>query len=436
MTYTEELLAQRVNIVTASRKQYEKAEAEKRPMSKEEHDIFDKGIADVLRIDAQIKSIRQLDESERFLTESAGRRTSADSGTPTTARAEMASGKPPEARTIKFRGREITIPVASPDYARATTEYEDSFRQYLLKGETRGLKVSDNTKGGYLAPVEFSSQIIKFLDDAVFMRRLANVLPPLTSAVSLGVPSFDTDVADADWTAEVPAADISEDDTMRFGKRELTPHLDTKLIKMSMKLMRTSVLSVDTLVRDRLGYKFAITEEKAFLLGTGAQQPLGVFIADSNGVSTARDVVSGVAGALSFNADDLHNLKYSLKGPYQSRATWLFHRDSVKILAKLKDSTLQYLWQPSIQDGQPDRLMGRPVVMSEYVPNTFTVNKYVGMLADFKTGYWIVDSLAMEVQALDQLFALRNQVGLLGRKETDGMPVLEEAFARLKLAAA
>jgi HK97 family phage major capsid protein len=56
---------------------------------------------------------------------------------------------------------------------------------------------------------------------------------------------------------------------------------------------------------------------------------------------------------------------------------------------------------------------------------------YVGMLGDFSY-YWIADADTFAVQRLMELYALTNQVGLIGRLETDGMPVLEEAFARLK----
>jgi HK97 family phage major capsid protein len=72
--------------------------------------------------------------------------------------------------------------------------------------------------------------------------------------------------------------------------------------------------------------------------------------------------------------------------------------------------------------------------MSEYAPNTFTASQYVGILGDFSY-VWIADSLQMEMQRLEELFASTNQVGLIGRLESDGMPVLSEAFVRVKLAA-
>jgi HK97 family phage major capsid protein len=104
----------------------------------------------------------------------------------------------------------------------------------------------------------------------------------------------------------------------------------------------------------------------------------------------------------------------------------------VKRARKLKDGNSQYLWSPGLS-GQPGTILDRPYVMSEYVPDTYTTGLYVAAVGDFSY-YWIVDSLDMEIQRLDELFALKNQVGMVVRKETDGMPVLSEAFARLKLA--
>jgi len=74
-----------------------------------------------------------------------------------------------------------------------------------------------------------------------------------------------------------------------------------------------------------------------------------------------------------------------------------------------------------------------PISMSEYAPSTLTTGLYVGILGDF-SNYWIADALDMQVQRLVELYAEANQVGFIGRLETDGMPVLEEAFSRVKLA--
>lgn len=312
------------------------------------------------------------------------------------------------------------------------------FRGRILNGagysgegaeEFRALQADADTAGGYIrTPQQFIAELIKAIDNEVFIRQWATVLP-MTNADGVGIPTLDADPDDADWTSELGTG--NEDSAMKFGKRELKPHPLAKRIKISRKLLRASAIPVEQLVRDRLGYKFGVTMEKAYMTGDGVQKPLGLFTASANGISTGRDV-SSQNGTTAPTFNGLTNAKYSLKAGYQTRSRWLFHRDCVKEIAKITDGQGQYIWQPSKKDGDPDTLLGRPLYMSEYCPNTLTTGQYVGMIGDF-THYWIVDAMLMDLQMLNELYAETNQVGMIGRLESDAMPVLEEAFARVKL---
>ncbi len=316
-------------------------------------------------------------------------------------------------------------------------ELREAFKRYLRSGpnalsgdEIRALQADADVSGGFIvAPQQFGAQLMKAVDDQVFMRQLGTVIP-LDRAESLGIPSLDADPADADWTTELATG--SEDTTMAFGKRELTPHPMAKRIKVSNKLLRQAAIDVESLVTARLAYKIGITQEKGFLTGDGAGKALGIFTASAQGISTSRDVSTDNT-TTSITHDGILNAKYALKPQYWAKARWLFHPDAVKQISKLKDGEGQYLWSASTQTGQPDRLQSFPVLMSQYVPNTFTAGLYVGMLADFSF-YWIVDALNIQMQRLIELYAETNQVGFIARYEGDGMPVLEEAFVRVTLA--
>lgn len=312
-----------------------------------------------------------------------------------------------------------------------------SFVEYLRRGviggdgasELRALQADNDIQGGFLIPpMSMVNDLIKNIDDEVFIRKLASKRV-VNGAASLGIPTLEADPADADWTNELAIG--SEDSSMSFGRRELHPHPLAKMIKVSEKLLRADS-SVESLVLGRLGYKFGISEEKAFLTGTGAGQPLGVFTASASGVPTSQDVSTGNT-TTSVTFDGLMEAKYKLKAQYQKKAVWIFHRDAVKQIAKLKDGEGQYIWKVSVRDGEPDTILGRPFYMSEYAPNTFTTGLYVGIFGDF-SNYLIADALSVRIQRLVELYAATNQVGFIGRLETDGMPVLAEAFARVKLA--
>lgn len=303
-------------------------------------------------------------------------------------------------------------------------------RNALTDAETRDLEAGRPTDGGFIStPQQFVTKLIKNLDNEVFIRSRATKFQ-VPMAESLGAPSLDSDPDDFEWTAELATG--SNDTGMKFGKRELIPNPLAKRIKLSKKLLRVAALPVTDIVNQRMGYKLGVTQEKGYLIGDGNKKPLGVFTPSNDGIPTSRDVSTGNT-ATSMTFDGLISAKMSLKAQYWNRADWMFHRDAVAQLMKLKDGDGNYMWRMSVRDGEPDSLYGRPLMISEYAPNTFTTGLYAGIFGDF-SNYWIVDSLDFQIQRLVELYAETNQDGFIARYEGDGMPVLAEAFARVKLA--
>jgi HK97 family phage major capsid protein len=409
-----ELRAKRNTLVTEARALLDRAKGENRDLNAEETTSYEKLMTDQESIRSSIEREERQEKLDREMAES----------TRQAPRQNPGGGQ--------------------SDEERSRSEYRAAFGRWLGLGkdgrldpnEERALSAQTGAAGGYLmAPQEMVSTLIKSIDDDVFIRMLGTKYQ-VNSSDSLGAPSLDNDPADADWTAEITT--VGEDTTMTFGKRELRPQLVTKLLKVSNRLMRNAAMGAEAIVTQRLAYKVGITHEKGFLTGTGAGQPLGVFTASSDGISTSRDVSTGNA-TNAITMDGLINAKYAIKAGYQRRASWIFHRDGIKSIAKLRDDsgasagTGQYLWEPSKVANEPDRLLGSPVYQSEYAPNTFTTGLYVGLFGDFSF-YWIADNLQVQLQRLVELYAATNQTGFIVRAETDGMPVLGEAFARVKLA--
>lgn len=433
MPTIQELREKRGTSFTAARSILDKAKNEKREMTPTESESYDRAMNEfdaatdeITKIEAVEKREQRLTDAEKILAAPNERRT--DPGQP----GRNAGGA--EAREVVWKianGEERRIRL---DGRRSSEEYRANFEIYLANGTNRGLEARDLSAdspvdGGYLlAPTQMLANILKGVDDLAVIRQFATVYQ-LRNSQSLGTPTLDTDASDAEWTTEVQAG--SNDTAVKFGKRELNPVPLAKRVKISRKLLRSSVASVESFVQQRLAYKFGLTEEKAFLTGTGANQPLGLFTASTNGISTSRDVVTG--SATDFTADGLIDAKFTLKAAYWNRPStrWLLHRDGLRKIRKLKDSTNQYLWTPGLAGGEPDRILDIPYILSEYAPNTFTTGLYVAILGDLSY-YWIAESMAFEVQRLNELYAESNQVGYIGRQELDGMPALEEAFVRCK----
>lgn len=295
--------------------------------------------------------------------------------------------------------------------------------------EERALQGDLDTKGGFVtAPPAYFQEFIKGVDDETFIRRRGRVIT-LDSSESGIWPSLESDPDDAEWTTELSTG--SEDDAMAFGQRKLEAHPLSKRIKLSEDMLQHASF-LEGFVRERLAYKFGITEEKAYLTGDGNKKPLGVYTASADGVPTSRDVDS--VGSTAVAPDDIWNMIYNLKIGHRRRARWNGSRDFIKAVRKLKDNDNRYLWQDGLAAGQPDTLGGLPFDESEYSPSSFVADAYVAVLANWNW-YWILDAKQMTMKRLVELYAETNQIGLIGRRRLDGAPVLAEAFTRLKLKA-
>lgn len=397
-----ELREQRAKIAKDAREVMDRANSEARDMNSEEKAQFDKMIADVDKLKSQIESLEKVEAVEDEI--------SVDSEA---------------ARKRNVMGIETRD-------ARGSKDGLTAYRNYCRNGETRDLVLSTNTAGGYVVtPVEVSEQIITLMNNAVFMRQLATV-HTLNSAASLGAPRLTTDMTDPAWTSEVSA--VSADTAMVYDRRDITPKLLAKLVTVSHQLLNARP-NVEAHVNERLVYKYGIAQENGYLNGDGSGKPLGVFQPSSSGISTARDVV-GSNTTTAITADTLFDVKYFLKSGYlkSKSVAWILNRTVIKDIAKLKDSENRYLWQPALSAGTPDTLLDIAVYSSEYAPNTMTAGLYVGILGDFSY-YWIADQKALEIQRLVERYAEKNEVGFIGRFYSDGAPILEEAFSRIKLAA-
>lgn len=405
-----ELRQQRAALVAQARQILETAEAARRDLTAEETQEYDRIMGEVDGLKARIDRIEQMNSLDQDLRN---------------------PQRDPQARQEPDRqtsGR--THPRASAEYQAAFTQFLRYGPQSLSHDQVRALQSDDDTRGGYMvAPQQFAEGLIAEIDNMLFIRQWAHT-ETLTAAESLGAVSREQDLDDADWTSELRTG--RQDDELRLGKRELRPHPLAKRVLVSNTLLRRTSGRAESLVRERLAYKFGVTHEKGFLRGDGLQKPLGVFTASTDGISTARDISTGNT-ATEIRTDGLIEAKFSIKQQYWPRLRWIFHRDGVKQIRKLKDGEGQYIWRPGIGETAPDTILDSPYAMSEYAPNTFTTGQYVGIIGDFQF-YWIVDALDMQVQRLVELYAETNQVGFIGRLETDGMPVLQEAFSRVTLA--
>lgn len=386
-----------------------KAESEDRNLKPEEQESYDRALQDAQ--DYKQRADRM--ESEE--------RMSAETAEAIESRHQAGAGA-----VIPEAGSEVDPKVAENRAFDKLLMYGDN---KLNDADMRALSQGTDSEGGFtVAPEDFRTQLIKNVDELLFMRSIATTIR-LNKAKKLTLPTLADDISDADWTSELGSG--NEDSDLAFGQLDLTPNPLAKRIKVSKTVLRNSSLSIQEIVRQRMAYKFALTEEKASMIGTGNNQGLGVFTASADGISTARD--KRFDSATEIDADTIKTARNAIPQQYWDNLTWAMHVDLFDKIVTLKDTDGNYLYKAGITEADGDKLCGSPIKLSKFAPNTFSANGYLAVLGDF-SHYYFLDDLDFEIQVLVEKYAEANQVGYIGRRELDCKPAVEEAFVRLQLA--
>ncbi|MCL1796690.1 MAG: phage major capsid protein [Clostridia bacterium] len=301
---------------------------------------------------------------------------------------------------------------------RASDEYKADFGN-ILRGRmplNNVLSTSPDTDGGYLVPVEFERQIVMGLEEANIIRAIAKTI---TTSAERKIPVAATHSA-AQWTPENAAYTESNP---TFAQKTIDAFKLTDLVKVSLELLQDSMFDLESYIAAEFARAFGVAEEEAFCVGTGTGQPTGVF--------TAQGGTVGVTAGSTVTVDNLIDLIYALKSPYRRNAVFLMRDVTVSALRKLKDNNGAYLWQPSVQAGQPDRLLGYPIYTSPYAPAVAS-GAWPIAFGDF-SNYWIADRMGRTVQRLNELYAGNGQVGFIATERVDGKVILSEGIQLLQM---
>ena len=305
---------------------------------------------------------------------------------------------------------------------RASDAYKEDFDRHLHGKALVHNVLSEGTDadGGYLVPEEFERDIVTALEEENVVRSLAKVI---TTQHERKIPVA-TGHSTAQWTAENAAYTESNP---TFGQKQIDAFKLTDWCRVSVELLQDSAFDVEDYLMKEFARAFGIAEEQAFCVGTGTNQPTGIFTANGGTVGVT------AAANNAITADELISLVYALKSPYRRNAKFLMNDAAISAIRKLKDQNGAYLWQPSAQAGQPDRLLGYEIFTSPYVP-TMAAGALMVAFGDFKN-YWIGDRAGRTVQRLNELYATNGQIGYVATERVDGKVILPEGIQLLKMKA-
>ena len=334
-----------------------------------------------------------------------------------------------EAEMDKMLAMPVNSPITGKPFSgkeeektgRASNEYKNA----MLKALRTNFKQIDNVlqegvdeQGGYLVPEEYDRRLIDVLTEENIMRGLA------TTITTSGQHKINI-------AATKPAASwIEEGGALTFGDATFDQiYLDAyKLhvaIKITEELLYDNAFNLENYIITQFGKALANAEEDAFLNGDGTGKPTGIFHPTKGGQiygATAKDKIA---------TDDIISLIYSLKRPYRKNASFIMNDQTLCDLRKLKDNNGQYLWQPSVQMGEPDRILGYAVRTSQFAP-TAAAGKPLMAFGDYSY-YNIGDRGTRSFAELRELFAGNGMIGYVAKERVDGKLVLPEAVKVLNL---
>ena len=303
---------------------------------------------------------------------------------------------------------------------RASEEYKRDFLN-VLRGKPQIYNVmqeSVDADGGFLVPEEFENQIVTALEENNVIRSIAKTI---TTAAERKIPIAATHSV-AQWTPENGAYTESNP---TFGQKTIDAFKLTDLVKVSTELLQDSMFNLESYISSEFARAFGVAEEQAFCTGTGVGQPTGIFTENGGEIGLT------LTSTTNITCDNIIELVHSLKSPYRRNAVFLMNDSTISMLRKLKDTNGAYLWQPSLQAGQPDRLLGYPLYTSPYVP-TVAAEALPIAFGDF-SNYWIADRMGRSVQRLNELYAGNGQVGFLATERVDAKVILSEGIKLLKM---
>jgi HK97 family phage major capsid protein len=317
-----------------------------------------------------------------------------------------------------------------PSQDEADAAYLEAFRHYVRTGDTNQLNraaksykvinTATDTQGGFWVPEEWVNRLITALYESAIFPAAGATVQQTRGNNARHVPTMGWGGA-AVLTAEL-AAFNEEDPTA--GEIVFNPYKYTYLTKASDESLQDSIVSVEAAMQANAAHAFTLAWNTAQTVGTGTAQPQGITQPTYPGQVTA-------AGAAAVTSDEIIDVFYSLEYLYRGNASWMMNDKTAAMVRKLKGTDGQYIWERSLQLGQPATILGRPVYTNNSMPEATTGNVSI-VFGDFRY-FEITQWLPVTMKRLEELYAENGQIGIRWYDRWDSKVMLPAAFTSLKM---
>ena len=333
-------------------------------------------------------------------------------------------------RPVLARAAETEAPHQKAFEAYVRTGEDDALRG--LDMETKALSSAVAADGGYLVDPETADRVKGVLRSAASLRQVASV-------VSVESTSFDVLVDHTDigsgWASETGAT--GETGTPQIERISIPLHELSAMPKASQRLLDDSAFDIEGWLAARIAEKFARAEASAFITGDGVDKPTGILTHPQvdNDVwawGNIGYVPTGVSASFG-SPDVLIDLVYALGASYRANASFVMNSKTAGRVRKLKDADGRFLWADGLAAGEPARLLGYRVLISEDMPD-IAADATAVAFGDFSAGYTVAER--PDLRILRDPFSAKPNVLFYATKRVGGDVSDFAAIKLLKFAVA
>lgn len=392
----------------------EKAEKDKRDLTAEESEQFDKMSDEFEELEKRVRRGVQLTGQQKEIEQER-------------AISFLAPGeKAPDSLSEYRANLGVLRPSDEPEYRQAFYHWMTSARETDMEiEELRVLNKTTTTAGGFLVPVDMYDQVLRalrFQGSVLSLSKVIttssgdNLLYPVNSAHGV-----------ATWTAESAGYTLSDE---TFAQITLSAFKAATIIKVTEELMVDSAFPLDNFLATEFGERISVLQETGFIVGTGTGQPQGMIVA-GGATSNVTTTTAAVGNTLSFTYSALVSMIFSLPAQYRPSAKFLLNDNAARNLYLLLDSQNRPIWNVNIADNAPDTLLGYPVYTHPDIPAP-AVSTISGLFGDFERTYAIRQVDGFSMQRLGELYAENGQVGFRGYHRVDGRVMLAASMIAMK----
>lgn len=311
------------------------------------------------------------------------------------------------------------------DGGRAEAAYRDAMKASMVEGTA--------SLGGNLVPQLYGNRLVGKLKEDSIVRKAGAYQFPVSGGYKFQVPTI-TRSGSAPIANEMAAASQMEP---TFGTVDFQAYAYRAQYIAAREQVLDTRIPLDNILMDNAAWQFTQSENNHFAIGTGSSQPQGI----AKAASVAAASPGSTAALALANPDNIIDTYYSLPYQYRDNACWFANDAVIKVIRKAKWATTtgagstttynQYLWEPGLDVGRPDRLLGRPIypLNNMYVDGAGAGSTTACLVIANMDFFWIADFFngGLDFQVLNELYAASAAIGWWFWKRMDSHLVVSEA---------